>query len=277
MDTRHAAIGPSRHAERLDRLAEAAIRVGLNLARDQELVITAPMDAAPLVRRVTEHAYRAGASLVTTFFADDESRLARFRHAPDRSFDVAAGWLADGIAAAFRQGAARMAISGENPTLLADQDPDKVARVNRANSAANRPSLELITQFHVNWTIVASATPAWARTVFPALPEAEAVERLWDAIFRASRIDGADPVADWTAHNRELAARSRLLNERNFAALHFHGPGTDLEVGLADGHLWAGGAEHARNGILCNPNIPTEEVFTTPHRLRVEGSVRSTK
>jgi aminopeptidase len=265
------------HARTLDRLAEAAVRVGLNLARGQELLITAPLDALPLVRRITEHAYRAGACLVTTFFADDESRLARFLYAPDESFDRAPEWLAEGIAAAFRGNAARLAITGDNPSLLAAQDPDKVSRASRAQSKANRPSLELITNFAINWTIVASATPAWARTVFPDLPEEEAVERLWSAIFAASRVDGPDPVAAWAQHNATLAARGRALNDADYAALRFRGPGTDLTVGLADGHLWAGGAERAANGIVCNPNLPTEEVFTTPHRLRVDGIVRSTK
>ena len=231
----------------------------------------------PLVRRLTEHAYRAGASLVTTFYADDEARLARFLHAPDDAFDVAPGWLAEGIANAFRGNAARLAVAGEDPSLLGGQDPDRVARANRASARVNRPSLELITNFAINWTILACATPAWARTVFPDEAPERAVSLLWDAIFAASRIDGDDPVAAWTAHNATLAARGRTLNERRYAALRFAGPGTDLTVGLADGHLWAGGAERAANGIVCNPNIPTEEVFTTPHRLRVDGTVRSTK
>ncbi len=277
MDTHLVETAHDQVAGRLDRLGEIAVRVGLNLAPGQELVITAPLDAVPLVRRITEHAYKAGASLVTTFYADDESRLARFKYAPDEAFDVASGWLSEGIANAFRGNAARMSISGENPSLLSGQDPDKVARANRVNSRVNRPSLELITNFAINWNIVACATPAWARTVFPHETEEVAVARLWTAIFAASRIDGEDPVAEWAAHNAALAARGRILNERRFSALHFHGPGTDLTVGLADGHLWAGGAERAMNGIVCNPNIPTEEVFTTPHCARVDGTVRSTK
>ncbi len=277
MDTHLVETAHDQVAGRLDRLGEIAVRVGLNLAPGQELVITAPLDAVPLVRRINEHAYKAGASLVTTFYADDESRLARFKYAPDEAFDVASGWLSEGIANAFRGNAARMSISGENPSLLSGQDPDKVARANRVNSRVNRPSLELITNFAINWNIVACATPAWARTVFPHETEEVAVARLWTAIFAASRIDGEDPVADWAAHNAALAARGRILNERRFSALHFRGPGTDLTVGLADGHLWAGGAERAMNGIVCNPNIPTEEVFTTPHRARVDGTVRSTK
>ena len=265
------------HEARLDRLAEVAVRVGLGLRPGQELVLTAPLDAAPLVRRITEHAYRAGASLVTPLYGDDEAVLARFRYAPDDSFDTAPGWLFDGMAAAYRRGAARLAIVGDDPALLAEQDPDKVARANRARSQAYVPALELIVSFAVNWTIVSYATPAWARAVFPGEPDEVAVARLWDAIFAASRIDGPDPVAEWETHNRALATRTRALNERRYAALRFRGPGTDLTVGLADGHEWQGGGTTAKNGVFCNANIPTEEVFTTPHKDRVDGVVRSTK
>lgn len=265
------------HDERLDRLAEIAVRVGLQLRAGQELVLTAPVDALPLVRRITAHAYKAGASLVTTLFSDDETTLLRFKHAPDDSFDHASGWLYDGMAAAFRGGAARLAVIGEDPSLLSGQDSQKVARANRARSAAYKPALELIVGFDINWSIVSYATPAWAKAVFPDEPAPVALARLWDAIFAASRVDGPDPVAAWTQHNAALNARTSLLNAKRFSALHFQGPGTDLTVGLADDHWWEGGASTAKNGIVCNANIPTEEVFTTPHRLRVDGTVRSTK
>ena len=267
----------SAHDARLDKLAEVAVRIGLGLQPGQELVMTAPLAAVPLVRRITHHAYSTGAKLVTTLFSDEETTLARFQHAPDDAFDYAPGWMFEGMATAFRGGAARLAIAGDDPSLLAGQDADRVARANRARSIAYRPALELITNFAVNWNIVSYATPSWARTVFPKLPEAEGVARLWDAIFAASRIDSADPVAAWRDHNAALRARTTMLNAKRYGALHFTGPGTDLRVGLADGHLWAGGSEPAKNGIVCNPNIPTEEVFTTPHRARVEGTVRSTK
>jgi len=265
------------HDARLDRLGEVAVRVGLGLAPGQELLITAPLDAVPLVRRITEHAYRVGASLVTTLLTDDVTTLARFEYAPDAAFDVAPAWLYEGMAAAYRGGAARLAIAGENPSLLAGQDPARVARANRARSVAYRPALELITGFGINWTVTCFATPSWARTMFPDLPEDAAVAKLWNAIFAASRIDAPDPVAAWAEHNASLHARTAVLNARQYAALHFRGPGTDLRVGLSDRHLWLGGSEPAKNGIVCNPNIPSEEVFTTPHRLRVDGTVRSTK
>jgi aminopeptidase len=265
------------HESRLDRLAEVAVQVGLGLQPGQEVVLTAPLEAVPLVRRVTDHAYKAGASLVTTLLSDEAATLSRFRHGHDAAFDYAPAWLYEGMAKAYSSGAARLAIGGENPSLLAGQDPDKVARANRARSVAYRPALELITNFATNWSILSYATPAWAATMFPDLPEPEAVARLWDAIFAASRVDAPDPVAAWAAHNAALHARTAHLNAKRYDALHFQGPGTDLRVGLSDGHIWLGGAEPAKNGIVCNPNIPTEEVFTTPHLARVDGHVRSTK
>ncbi len=262
---------------KLDRLAEVAVRVGLGLAPGQELLMTAPIEALPLVRRITEHAYKAGATIVTTLFSDEESTLLRFRNASDASFDKTPTWLYDGMAAAFRSGAARLAITGANPALLAGQDPAKVGRLNVATSRAIKPAMELITRHDINWNIVAYATPAWAKLAFPQDTEEVAVAKLWDAIFAASRVDLPEPVVAWKEHDAKLQARAKSMNEKHYAALHFRGPGTDLRIGLADGHLWLGGGTTAGNGVHCVPNIPTEEVFTTPHKDRVDGSVTSTK
>lgn len=264
---------------KLDRLAEVAVRVGLNLREGQELVLTSPIDALPLVRRITEHAYKAGAKLVTTFFADDPSILARYRFALNSSFDYAPEWLQHAIAAAFKSGAARMAIAGSNPTLLSSQDPAKVSRANVAASKASKPAMELITRHEINWSIVAAATPEWARLVFPNDTPEAALSHLWDAIFQSSRITGNDPVHDWQQHGAQLKSRVDLLNGKRFHSLHFHSHdnSTDLTVGLADQHLWAGGGTTAGNGIYCQPNIPTEECFTTPHKDRVSGTVRASK
>jgi aminopeptidase len=263
--------------KKLDLLAEVAVRSGLGLAPGQELVMTATLDAVPLARLITEHAYKAGASLVTTIYGDEPSALLRYRYAPDSSFDAAPAWLYEGMAQAYRQGAARLAIAGNDPSLLSKEDPEKVGRVNRATSKAYKPALELISRQEINWTIVPSATAAWAAAVFPTLPPDEALGRLWDAIFAATRVDQADPVAAWKTHDANLHARSAYLNEKRYSALHFRGPGTDLRVGLADDHLWLGGGSMARNGRYAIPNMPTEEVFTTPHKDRVDGHVTSTK
>lgn len=265
------------HQKLLDAYARLAVKTGLNIQSGQQLLITAPLDAVPLVRRITEHAYREGASLVTTIYSDDEATLARYRHAPDDTFDAAPAWLFNGMAEAFKGGAARLAIAGENPALLAGQDPERLSRANKARSRAYRPALELITGFAINWCVIAAATPAWARSVFPDLSEAEAVDRLWQAIFACTKADQPDPIAVWEAHNADLRRRTEFLNERRYRALKYKGPGVDLTLGLAEEHCWKGGGGMALNGVFCNANIPTEEVFTAPHKDMVDGIVCSSK
>ena len=262
---------------KLDKLAEVAVKVGLGLQPGQDLVMTASAEALPLVRRIAEHAYKAGAGLVTPLLSDEAVTLARYRFANDASFDRAAGWLYEGMAKAFDGNAARLGVVGDNPMMLAEQDPAKVSRANKANSTAYQPALARITGFDINWNLVSYPTAAWAKLMFPDEEEFVAVNRLAEAIFSASRVDRDDPIAAWAQHNRDLHVRRDWLNGHRFAALHFTGPGTDLTVGLADGHLWQGGASTAKNGITCNANIPTEEVFTSPHAMRVEGTVASTK
>ena len=263
--------------EKLDRLAEVAVRIGVNIKPGQDLVITAPMAALDLVRRIAVHAYKAGAGIVTPFFNDDEITLARYEHASDESFDRAPNWLYEGMAAAYKTGAARMAITGDDPMLLAEQDPAKVARLGKATSIAAKPAMNPIVGFEVNWNIVAYPGAAWASRVFPDLPVEEAQGKLMDAIYDASRLGGDDPVANWEDHSKELRKRVDWLNAQNFDALHYTGPGTDLHLGLAEGHIWKGGASPALNGVVCQPNIPTEEVFTCPHAYKVEGTVSATK
>jgi aminopeptidase len=268
-----AAIDPVK----LDRLAEVAIKVGLGLKPGQDLLLTAPTVALPLVRKIAEHAYKAGAGLVTPIFSDEEVTLARYRFAPDDSFDRAASWLYEGMSKAFSANTARLAIVADNPMLLSAEDPTKVARASKANSMAYRPALEKIVGFDINWNIISYPSPAWAKQVFPDDEEHIAVAKLADAIFAASRVDNDQPIAAWNKHNASLRERTEWLNGQRFSALHYSGPGTDLTIGLADGHEWQGGASTAKNGITCNANIPTEEVFTTPHARRVEGHVVSSK
>ncbi|HEY3926761.1 MAG TPA: aminopeptidase [Candidatus Koribacter sp.] len=264
-------------SQKLDRLAEVAIRVGLGLAPGQQLLMTASLDCVPLVRRITEHAYRAGASLVTTLYSDDETTLMRYHHAPDAAFDAAANWLYDGMAAAFKAGTARLAVAGANPSLLSKEDPEKVGRANRAASKASKPAMELITRHEINWTIVACATPAWAEAMFPNDAPDVATQKLWDAIFSTTRIDGEDPVAEWKRHDAGLQKRAAFLNEKRYHSLHYRGPGTDFKLGMADDHLWMGGGTTAGNGLYCIPNMPTEEVFSCPHKDRADGHITASK
>ena len=261
----------------LDKLAELSIKTGVALQQGQDLLITAPLEAAPLVRRLTFHAYKQGCGIVTPLYTDPEVTLLRYKNAQKDSFDKATDWLFEAMGAAFDKNTARLAVVGEDPMLLSEQNADDIGRANQAVSKASSPVRERITRFNVNWNIIAWPGTQWAKRVFPNLEEAEAQEQLARAIFQASRLDGADPIENWNIHNKNLRTKTDWLNAKNFASLHFYGDGTDLKVGLAEGHEWMGGASKARNGVICNPNIPSEEVFTTPHALKVDGYVKSTK
>ena len=263
--------------DKLDKLASLAVHTGLSIKAGQDLLISSPIEALPLVRKIALHAYKAGANLVTPFFSDSELTLTRYKHAPDTSFDKATHWLYKGMAEAFNNNTARLAIVGDDPMLLEKQDPEKIGRSNKAVSKASKTARESITSFNINWNIIAWPGKAWAARVFPSLPIVEAQNLLAEAIFSASRVTTPDPRKAWNEHNADLLERSSWLNQQKFQYIHFKGPGTDLKVGLAENHAWIGGASKCQNGITCNPNIPSEEVFTTPHCLKVEGTVISTK
>ena len=262
---------------KIDKLANLAVKRGVGLQKGQNLLITAPIESLPLVRKIAEHAYKEGASIVTPLFTDSEITLSRFKYAPDESFDSATDWLFNGMGEAFDNNTARMAIAGDDPMLLSQMDPDKVSRANKAMAKAYKPARERITEFKINWNIVSWPGSAWASRVFPELPLDQAIVKLADAIFDASRASVDDPIQAWDDHNEKLRMKTNWLNEKNFAALQYNGPNTNLRVGLADEHEWMGGASKAQNGIICNPNIPSEEVFTTPHAYKVDGTVTSTK
>jgi len=263
--------------QKIDKLAELAVKTGVSLQKGQDLLLTSPIEALPLVRRVVAHAYKAGANLVTPLFSDPEITVSRFKYASDQSFDKATNWLYNGMAEAFDNNTARLAIVGEDPLLLSSQDPNKVSRANKATSIAAKPAMERITRFDINWNLISWPGKAWACQMFPELDQENAQRKLADAIFTASRVNSPDPISEWKKHNVNLRKWSDWLNSQNFYALSYKGPGTNLTVGLADDHEWMGGASKAQNGVVCNPNIPSEEVFTTPHAFRVDGEVCATK
>src|SRR5882757_8702821 len=206
---------------KLDRLAEVAVKVGLQLEAGQDLLLTAPTVALPLVRKIAEHAYKAGAGLVTPILSDEAVTLSRYRFAQDDSFERAAGWLYEGMSKAFSQNTARLAIVGDNPMLLSGEDPAKVARASKANSMAYQPALEKIVNFDINWNILSYPSAAWAKQVFPGDAEDVAVAKLADAIFAASRVDRDGAVAAWEKHNAVLRERTQWLNGQRFYALKY--------------------------------------------------------
>src|SRR5258705_3864370 len=201
---------------KLDRLAEVAVKVGVRLQPGQDLLLTAPAAALPLVRRIAEHAYKAGAGLVTPFLSDEEITLSRYRFGHDESFDRAGGWLYEGMAKAFSQNTARLAIVADNPMRLPGEDPAKVARASKANSMAYQPALEKIVNFDINWNIIAYPSASWAKQVFPDDAEDVAVAKIADAIFSASRGDRDGAGAGLGEHNALLRERTEWVKGQRF-------------------------------------------------------------
>ncbi|QFP77264.1 aminopeptidase [Deinococcus sp. AJ005] len=263
--------------EKLQNYARLAVRVGLGLREGQRVLIQAPVDTAPLARAVVREAYAAGASFVDVRWDDDDVQLSRFELAPDGTFDTLSKWRVDAEIETAEAGGAVLAIRATNPNLLGGVDAERVATHQKALAAYRRPYTEQVMTNRLNWNLISAPIPGWAELMFPDSNADEAVEKQWDAIFAATRADQSDPVEAWQEHLANLKRRREVLNAKQYAALHFKGGETDLTVGLADDHLWGGGAADTPSGITFTANIPTEEVWTAPHRERVDGVVVSTK
>jgi aminopeptidase len=257
--------------ERLRRLATLAVEVGANVQPGQPVVVRGRVEHAPLAREIARAAFRAGAITVQAAYIDRHFDRALIELGPEAS--LSASWASD--LAMYKDMGARhgafIYITGEtDPTLLSDLDETRVGKLNPL--ALNEIWRELVSQLQVNWTIVALPNAAWAQQVF-GKPD---VELLWQAVEKVVRLDAEDPVAKWHAHILRLDAIASALAERKFDALHYRGPGTDLTVGLLPGSKWMCANFHTASGINHVPNLPTEEVFTTPDRLRADGRLRST-
>lgn len=269
-------------AAELDKYADLIVRVGLNVQPDQTVYIgsvSSPtqLDCADFARKLMRKAYAAGARKVTVYWGDDESNKIGLVHAPfDSLKEVTPGpvrWFEE----AAKDGAAFAYLYAPNPTLLADVDPERVAVSRQAGAAALAGFARYTSSMAVNWCIAGHPRAAWAQTVHPDLPVEQAIERLWWEVLYTARVLTDDPVAEWQAHSARLKTRTAFLNERRFAGLHFRAPGTDLTVGLPEGHIWHGGADsNTRTGVVFAPNIPTEEVFCAPLRTAVNGTVAAT-
>jgi len=258
--------------ERLDRYAELAVRVGSNVAPGQMLNVQCSVEHAPLARAISRAAYAAGAGYVDVLYADQHVRREMIAHGDDEILTWTPPWLLERTQTLADEHGALILITGDpDPELLSDLDGSRVGRARM--TALAEENLRLINQRLVNWSIVAYPNEGWARTVFGE-PD---VERLWDALGTAVRLDEADPVAAWREHMDRLVARAAALNERHFDAVHFKGPGTDLTVGLLPASSWRAAAFETSWGRRHIPNMPTEEVYACPDYRRTQGVVRSTK
>lgn len=262
----------------LEKYAELAVKVGLNLQPGQRLLISGvPVQLAPLVRLVSKHAYLAGARYVEVTWADQELERLRLAYGPPEALDEFPEWAVQTNLEYLEAGDALLRIYADNPDLMAGQDPEALKKVQRIRAEKMAPVSAYISQFRANWLIISGSIADWAVKVFPNLTTTAAEAKLWDAIFEICRVKEKDPLASWQKHVADLAARRDYLTGKAYEKLHYWAPGTDLVIGLPAGHLWIGGSEKAENGIMFMPNLPTEEVATIPHREQIEGTVSATK
>ncbi|WP_019009162.1 aminopeptidase [Deinococcus aquatilis] len=263
--------------DKLQNYARLAVQVGLGIRPGQRVLVQAPVDTAPLARLLVREAYAAGASFVDVRWDDDDVVLARFELAPEGTFDTISQWRVNAETEVAGAGGAVIAIRAANPGLLANVDAARVTTHARALAAYRKPYTAQVMTNRLNWNLISAPVAGWAQVMFPDATAQEAISQQWDAIFAATRADQPDPVALWQTHLADLKRRRDTLTAKQYHALHFKSGETDLTVGLADGHIWGGGSADTPGGITFTANIPTEEVWTAPHRNRVDGVVVSTK
>ena len=263
--------------EILEKYAELIVKVGLNLQKGQQLFVAAEMNTAPLVREVTAKAYQNGCPLVTVLWADEMLKKIRHEFAPRDSFEEYPTWIADGMLANAKRGDAYLSITGLDPDLLEGFDSKLIALELKTQATLLKPARKIISGGGVQWTVVCPPTPKWAMKVFPDETAEKAEAKLWDVMEKLCRLDYDNPISVWREHLANLKKRHQYLTEKQFDLLHFRGPGTDLKIGMPKNHIWAGGGSKTQDGVDFAPNLPTEEVFSMPHKDKVDGTVHSTK
>lgn len=263
----------------VSKLAELAVKVGANVNKGQIVVVRASTDTVDIAREVSKQAYLAGAKRVFIEWGDEFVSRDYLMFADDETLVEVPQFIIDKYHYYVDHNACFISISSPIPGLHKDVDPAKSQKSMIATSQAIHFWREHMMGNRSQWTIIAAPNAIWAKQVFPNLGEVEAVEKLWEAIFDASRVkEDSDPILEWAKHNEVLLAHNKVLNDYNFKHLHFKNSiGTDLIVELVEDHIWAGGGEHAANGTYFNPNIPTEETFTMPYKFGTRGKVVATK
>ncbi|PLR69542.1 aminopeptidase [Bacillus sp. UMB0893] len=262
--------------QNLEKYAELAVKVGVNIQQGQTLVVNASLDAAEFVRLVVKKAYETGAKHVQVDWNDDIVTRTRFELAPQEAFEEFPEWRAKGLETLAENGAAFMSIVSSSPDLLKGIDSKKISASSKAAGTALSAYRNYMQADKVSWTVIAVPSEKWAAKVFPDAGD-QAVEMLWDAIFKATRTDLEDPVVAWKEHDQSLHSKVEFLNGKKYKKLHYRAKGTDLTIDLPEKHLWIGAGSVNEKGDDFMANMPTEEVFTVPAKEGVNGVVASTK
>jgi len=260
--------------ERMKKYAELLVKAGGNVQKGQPVVISWSVDDACFGRLVQTCAYDAGASEVMMDWTDGFSIRNRFMRGSDELFDTFPQWMVNKLSYQDGRGVVYLRIESSDPDLLAGVDPSRIMRATKASRIATKEHSALLMSSALRWSICAVPSPAWAKKVFPGIPEAEAIEKLWGHILKGARADGDNPIADWATHKDNFVKRVDYLNKKQFKALRITtGIGTDITLGLVKNHVWVGGGDTGKDGVPFFPNLPTEEIFTMPDRNNAEGRV----
>ena len=258
------------------KLAELAVKIGVNIQPDQSLIINSPIECSVFARCVAEAAYAAGARDVVMNYNDEKFSRIRYKNAALEVFEQVPQWFIDKQNYLVDQHFAVISIYAEDPDLFSDVDPLKIKTASAAVQKATEKYHMAMMNNQCRWCVISVPTAGWAKKVFPDDPEELAVEKLWEAIFKATRADQENPVDAWYRFNKSFEAKTRFLNDHQFDRFIYKNQlGTDIEVGMPKNHIWAGGSETAADGVDFFPNIPTEEVFCAPHRDRINGTLVS--
>lgn len=261
----------------LEKYAKLLILTGVNIQKNQTLVITAPIQLPEFVRICTKYAYEAGAREVVVKWVDDLSTRLLYEHAADDVFDQADEWSIEFTNHYANIDAAYLYISAKDPEVMKGIDQSRITRKNKAYAKPTKVARQRQMSNKNAWCVACMPTKPWAKKVFPDMNEDDALEALWQAILVSTRADKDDPVKAWEEHQKDLDQKLTFLNGHKFKALKYKNSiGTDVTVGLPDNHLWYGGADkHIPKNYNFIANMPTEEVYTLPHREKVDGKIVS--
>lgn len=262
----------------LIKYASLAVNIGVNIQKDNILVISSPIETAEFARLITEEAYKSGAKDVIVHYGDQKLTKIKLENSSLETISNIPEWQAESYNYYARQEACFISISASDPDGLKGVPVEKIGASQKARTSALKEYFDNSMSNKCRWCVLSVPTLSWAKRVFPKVSDDEAMESLWDVIFKTVRVDTENPVNAWKKHNAYLEEKIKFMNNNNFKSVHLKSAnGTDLNIELPEGHIWAGGSEGDVNGIPFNANIPTEEVFTLPKKTGVNGIVYSSK
>lgn len=264
--------------EIITKYVDLALNIGINLQKEQILVIMSPVETAPFTRLLVEKAYELGASEVIVHWSDDFCKKMTFTYGKKEIFEEMPAWQVDSLMYYANKGAAFLSIAANDPELLAGIDSEKIGAYQKTRGQALKPYYDKIMVNELQWNIISVPTLAWAKKVFPNVNDDEAVDMLWNAILKSTKADSENPIETWKNHLSILKEKMDYLNNKQFEKVIItNSLGTNLTVKLPKNHIWASGKDVTQSGIEFVANIPTEEVFSMPHKYGVDGIVYASK